>query len=80
MAALHLAWLMWCYRQGYTNPRDRAIPTNWMLEDPDTLTADDRRERAQLILMEDRLEPVTPEDERNSEQEGKTGEERGKTP
>jgi hypothetical protein len=47
----HLAWLMWCYKQGYTNAEDRAILTNWMRDDPATLTPHDIAERAHLLEM-----------------------------
>jgi len=51
----HLAWLMWCYQQGYTNGEDRAGMTNWLLEDPDTLHADDAKLRPHLLAMADEI-------------------------
>jgi hypothetical protein len=51
----HLAWLMWCYQQGYTNPLDRAILDNWMGDDPAMLTLDDVRERRELLGMADEV-------------------------
>lgn len=50
-----LAWLMWCYQQGYTNAEDRAILTNWMLEDPATLHPDDAKLRVHLLAMADEV-------------------------
>jgi len=47
----HLAWLIWCY----TNPADRAILTNWMGDDPATLTDDDVRTRRELLGMADEM-------------------------
>lgn len=51
----HLAWLMWCYEQGYTNPADRAILTNWMGDDPATLTPNDVKTRRALLGMADEI-------------------------
>lgn len=50
-----LAWLMWCYQQGYTDPEDRVIITNWMANDPAILTADDVEEREHLLTMADEV-------------------------
>lgn len=51
----HLAWLMWCYDQGYSNPADRAILTNWIRNDPATLTPGDVRTRRELLTMADEI-------------------------
>jgi hypothetical protein len=50
-----LAWLMYCYQQGYTSPEDRAILTNWMRDDPDQLTEDDITLREGLLGMADEI-------------------------
>jgi hypothetical protein len=41
-----LAWLMWCFQQGYVNAEDRAGMTNWLLEDPETLHPDNVKLRS----------------------------------
>jgi hypothetical protein len=51
----HLAWLMYCYQQGYTNPADRAILTNWMRDDPATLHPDDVPLQRSLLGMADEI-------------------------
>ena len=51
----HLAWLMWCYQQGYTNPLDREGMTNWLLDDPATLHPDDAALRPRLLAMADEI-------------------------
>jgi hypothetical protein len=45
----HLAWLMWCYREGYLTVEDRAGMENWFGErqaDPE-----DERDRLALLAM-----------------------------
>jgi hypothetical protein len=54
-ARLTLAWLMWCYGQGYTHPDDRAILHNWMGDDASMLTAVDVIERDRLLVMADEI-------------------------
>ncbi len=54
-ARLTLAWLMWCYAQGYTHPSDRAILTSWMDDDAAQLHPDDVIERERLLLMADEV-------------------------
>lgn len=49
----HVAWLIWCYDQGYRKPEDRAILTNWTGRDPSTLTPKDTAEQAALLAMAD---------------------------
>jgi hypothetical protein len=51
----HLAWLIWCFDQGYVNPRDRAILTNWLLDDPARLNPHDAKLRLQLLAMADEI-------------------------
>ena len=51
----HLAWLMYCYQQGYTNPADRAIMRNWIGDDPATMHPDDVILSAQLLSMADEI-------------------------
>jgi hypothetical protein len=50
-----LAWLMWCYDQGYTNPADRAILENWLGADPATLHPDDVVKQQALLGMADEI-------------------------
>ncbi len=51
---LHMAWLMWCYSEGYKNPDDRAILTNWMTD----LSQENERDRIDaehLLQMADEI-------------------------
>jgi hypothetical protein len=48
-AAETLAWLMWCYSEGYTKPEDRDILDNWMGEPAPH--PDDEEERIALLGM-----------------------------
>lgn len=50
----HLAWLIWCYGQGY-NAVDRASIPNWMGDDPATLTDDDIRTQRELLASADEI-------------------------
>lgn len=52
---VHLARLMWCYQQGYTNPADRASLTNWLGDDPATLHPDDKPVQQGLLGMADEI-------------------------
>jgi hypothetical protein len=52
---IRLAWLMWCYEQGYKVPEDRAIITNWLGDDDALLTSNDRRDRDALLGMADEV-------------------------
>lgn len=52
---VQLAWLMWCYREGYTNPADRAILENWFADDPATLHPDDIETQRELLGMADEI-------------------------
>ena len=60
----HLAWLMWCYDQGYTNPADRADLTNWMGNDPATLHSHDVERQRALLGMADEVLALLAEAER----------------
>jgi hypothetical protein len=51
----HLAYLMWCYRQGYVRPEDRAPMTNWMLHPDSVLNPLDIEERDALLAMADEI-------------------------
>lgn len=51
----HLAWLMWCYQEGYHNPADRAILTSWMREPDSQLTEHDVELRQHLLGMADEI-------------------------
>jgi len=52
-ARVHLAWLMWCYQEGYTKAEDRAIMDNWMGEHQDNAT--DEQMRQDLLEMADEV-------------------------
>ena len=54
-ARLHLAWLLWCFNEGYVNAEDRAIMTNWLLADPANLHPDDVALRPHLLAMADEV-------------------------
>lgn len=55
-----LAWLMYCYQQGYADPADRAVLSNWMRDDPATLTEDDLRLQRELLAMADEVLALLP--------------------
>ena len=63
-ARTHLAWLMWCYAEGYGNAEDRAIMTNWLLDDPATLSPGDAAVRRDLLDMADEILAQAREDQR----------------
>lgn len=46
-----LAWLIYCYEQGYGDPADRVGLTNWMAADPATLHPDDVKRQRDLLGM-----------------------------
>lgn len=52
---IHLAWLMYCYQQGYTAPVDRAGLTNWLGDHPSTLHPDDVERQRDLLRMADEI-------------------------
>lgn len=54
-ARLTLAWLMWCYEEGYGNPVDRAGMENWMAGDPARMHPDDVKSRRHLLGMADEV-------------------------
>jgi hypothetical protein len=55
-ARFHLAWLLWCYEQGYTKAEDREGGIgNWLLRDPATLCAEDVELRLDLLAMADEV-------------------------
>lgn len=51
----HLAWLMWCYKQGYVRAEDRAPMTNWLLHPESVLNPLDIEERDALLAMADEI-------------------------
>ena len=51
----HLAWLMWCFYQGYRTRADRAVVVNWLLETDDQLSPNDIAERDSLLEMADEI-------------------------
>jgi hypothetical protein len=60
-----LAWLMYCYQQGYTDPADRAVLTNWLGDDPATLHPDDVPLQRNLLGMADEILALLPQPERS---------------
>jgi hypothetical protein len=54
-ARVHVAWLMWCLDQGYTDAEDRALLENWLQDDPVTLHPDDAKLRPHLLAMADEV-------------------------
>ena len=54
-ARFHLAYLMWCFQEGYVTPFDRAIVPNWLLEDITTLHPDDVVLRENLLVAADEV-------------------------
>jgi len=51
----HLAWLIWCFCEGYGNAGDRAVLTNWVEGDPTKLTNEDVATRDHLLAMADEV-------------------------
>lgn len=52
-ARVHLAWLMWCFSEGYKNAEDRAIMENWFGEHQDN--REDEETRRALLMMADEV-------------------------
>ena len=52
-ARFHLAWLMWCFSEGYAKAEDRAIMENWMGKHQDN--AEDEATRQALLTMADEI-------------------------
>jgi hypothetical protein len=51
-----LAYLMWCYQEGYVKAEDRAIGDgNWLLLDASELHPDDVELREHLLVMADEV-------------------------
>lgn len=50
-----IAWLLYCYQQGYTDPSDRAVLSNWIANPPEVLHPDDRKLRESLLAMADEI-------------------------
>lgn len=48
-----LAWLMWCYAEGYRTSEDRELMENWMGEHQDN--AEDEATRQTLLAMADEV-------------------------
>lgn len=46
---------MWCFQQGYVKAEDRAILTNWLLNDESTLHVDDLALKPHLLAMADEV-------------------------
>jgi hypothetical protein len=54
-ARLHLAWLMYCFQEGYVRAEDRAPMTNWLLHDPAMLNPLDLEQRDALLVAADEV-------------------------
>ena len=54
-ARVHLAWLMWCFEEGYTKAEDRAILTNWLLRRNSSMHPNDIELRDNLLAMADEI-------------------------
>lgn len=54
-ARFHLAWLMWCFKEGYTKAEDRAILDNWLLGDLTTMHPEDVKLRSELLRAADEV-------------------------
>jgi hypothetical protein len=52
-ARVHLAWLMWCFQEGYTKAEDREVMENWFGEHQDNAT--DEQTRQDLLEMADEV-------------------------
>lgn len=50
---MHLAWLMWCFQEGYTKVEDREFMENWFGEHQDN--AEDEQTRQDLLEMADEV-------------------------
>lgn len=50
-----VAWLLWCANQGYIKDEDRAVLTNWFLDDHRTLNIDDYESQAGWLSMADEV-------------------------
>lgn len=50
-----VAWLLWCANQGYIKAEDRAVLTNWFLDDHRTLNIDDYESREGWLSMADEV-------------------------
>lgn len=51
----HIAWLIWCFQQGYVKAEDRAILDNWLDDDPATLHPRDAELRPHLLALADEV-------------------------
>jgi hypothetical protein len=56
-ARTHLAWLMWCFQEGYVKAEDREIITNWLTDPAElaALTPQDAKLRENLLTMADEV-------------------------
>ena len=52
-ARVQLAWLMWCFQEGYRTAEDRAIMDNWFGEHQDN--EEDEATRQSLLSMADEI-------------------------
>lgn len=50
-----IAWRIWCWREGYNHPDDRAILTNWMRNDESIMHPNDIRDRDALLPIADEV-------------------------
>lgn len=50
-----LAWLIWCFSEGYVTPYDREIMTNWLEEPLVSMNPADVELRENLLAMADQV-------------------------
>jgi hypothetical protein len=55
MDRYEIAWRIWCWRQGYGDPEDRAILTNWLREDESKLHPHDIEDRDDVLSIADEV-------------------------
>jgi len=54
-ARVHLAWLMWCFEEGYRTAEDRVIMENWIALPDEALSLDDVITKENLLAMADEI-------------------------
>lgn len=50
-----IAWLIWCWQQGYGKAEDRELLSNWMREDSGQLTGKDIADREACLSIADEV-------------------------
>jgi hypothetical protein len=59
-----VAWLLWCFQEGYIAAEDRVGMTNWLEEDPRQLHPDDQALWPQLLALANEVIAAVREDNR----------------